>query len=70
MDVFPLLALKDSAVIKVPTDRYFLKAMRISVSIFFRKGSNLMICLKIEKIQSLDEAMAETYQSDGRRKGS
>jgi FKBP-type peptidyl-prolyl cis-trans isomerase len=58
MDIFPLLALKDSAVIKVPTDSIF-KGSEEKRPPFFPKGSNLMICLKIEKIQSLDEAMAE-----------
>jgi len=58
MDVFPLLAVKDSAVIKVPTDSIF-KGNEDKRPPFFPKGSNLLICLKIEKVQSLEEAMAE-----------
>ncbi|MGY3214652.1 FKBP-type peptidyl-prolyl cis-trans isomerase [Mucilaginibacter sp. HD30] len=58
MDIFPLLALKDSAIIKVPTDSMF-NGNEDKRPPFFPKGSNLIIALKIEKIQSLDEAMAE-----------
>nr|WP_294792290.1 FKBP-type peptidyl-prolyl cis-trans isomerase [uncultured Mucilaginibacter sp.] len=58
MDVFPLLADKDSVVIKVPTDSIF-KGNEDKRPPFFPKGSNLMIYVKIEKVQSLDEAMAE-----------
>lgn len=58
MDVFPLLAVKDSAVIKVPTDSVF-KGNEDKRPPFFPKGSNLIICIKVEKVQSLDEAMAE-----------
>lgn len=58
MDIFPLLALKDSVVIKMPTDTIF-KGNEDKRPPFFPKGSNLIICIKIEKIQSLDEAMAE-----------
>jgi FKBP-type peptidyl-prolyl cis-trans isomerase FkpA len=58
MDLFPLLADKDSVIIKVPTDTIF-KGNEDKRPLFFPKGSNLMIYLKIEKVQSLDEAMAE-----------
>jgi len=58
MDIFPLLAEKDSVVIKVLTDSIF-KGNEERRPPFFPKGSNLMVCIKIEKIQSLDEAMAE-----------
>lgn len=58
MDIFPLLTLKDSAIIKVPTDSMF-NGNEDKRPPFFPKGSNLIIALKIEKVQSLDEAMAE-----------
>jgi len=58
MDVFPLLAEKDSAVVKVPADSIF-KNNEDKRPPFFPKGSSLLMCIKIEKVQSLDEAMAE-----------
>lgn len=58
MDIFPLLAVNDSVVIKVPSDSIF-KANEDKRPPFFPKGSNLMISLKVEKIQSLEDAMAE-----------
>ncbi|MFD0752190.1 FKBP-type peptidyl-prolyl cis-trans isomerase [Mucilaginibacter calamicampi] len=58
MDLFPLLAVKDSVIIKVPTDSIF-NGKEETRPAFFPKGSNLMVFLKIEKVQSLDEAMAE-----------
>jgi len=58
MDIFPLLAVKDSAIVKVPTDSIF-KDNEAQRPPFFPKGSSLMIHLKIEKVQSLEEAMAE-----------
>lgn len=58
MDVFPLLADKDSAVVKVPADSIF-KGNEDKRPPFFPKGSSLLMCIKIEKVQSLDEAMAE-----------
>ncbi len=58
MEVFPLLSLKDSAMVKVPTDSIF-KGHEDQRPPFFPKGSYLNFILKIEKIQSLDEAMAE-----------
>ena len=58
MDVLPLLTLKDSAMIKVPTDSLF-KDPHAQRPAFFPKGSSLIILLHVEKIQSLQEAMAE-----------
>lgn len=58
MDVFPLLSDKDSVIVKVPTDTIF-KGNDDKRPPFFPKGSFLMIEIKIEKVQSLDEAMAE-----------
>jgi FKBP-type peptidyl-prolyl cis-trans isomerase FkpA len=58
MDVFPLLALNDSALVKVPTDSIF-KGHEDQRPAFFPKGSNLNFTLKIERIQSLNDAIAE-----------
>lgn len=58
MDVFQLLTDKDSVIVKIPTDTIF-KGREEQRPPFFPKGSNLMIGVKIEKVQSLDEAIAE-----------
>lgn len=58
MDVFPLLAVKDSALVKVPTDSVF-KGHEEARPPFFPKGSYLTFILKIEKVQSLTDAIAE-----------
>jgi FKBP-type peptidyl-prolyl cis-trans isomerase len=53
-----LLAAGDSALVKLPTDSIFAghEAQRPP---FLAKGSSINFVLRIEKIQSLDEAMAE-----------
>jgi FKBP-type peptidyl-prolyl cis-trans isomerase FkpA len=58
MEVFPLLALKDSALVKVPTDSVF-KGHEDQRPPFLPKGSNLNIIIKIERVQSLNDAIAE-----------
>jgi FKBP-type peptidyl-prolyl cis-trans isomerase FkpA len=58
MDIFPLLTAKDSAVIKVPTDSIFI-GHEDARPPFFPKGSSLVFTLKIERVQTLDEAIAE-----------
>ncbi|MGF7081216.1 FKBP-type peptidyl-prolyl cis-trans isomerase [Mucilaginibacter sp. UYCu711] len=58
MDIFPLLALNDSVLVKVPTDTIF-KAQEDHRPPFLPKGSNLLILIKIIKVQSLTEAMAD-----------
>lgn len=58
MEIFPLLALKDSAMVKVPTDSIF-KGHEDQRPPFFEKGSYLTFILKVERIQTLDEAIAE-----------
>jgi len=58
MDIFPLLADKDSVIIKLPTDSIFV-GKEDTRPAFLPKGSNLMVFIKIEKVQSLEEAMAE-----------
>ncbi|HEY8781893.1 MAG TPA: FKBP-type peptidyl-prolyl cis-trans isomerase [Mucilaginibacter sp.] len=58
MEIFPLLALKDSVLVKVPTDSIF-KGHEDQRPLFLPKGTNLTFILKIEKVQSLTEAIAE-----------
>lgn len=58
MEVFPLLTVGDSALVKVPTDSLF-KGHDDKRPPFFPKGSDLVIVLKIEKVQSLNDAIAE-----------
>jgi FKBP-type peptidyl-prolyl cis-trans isomerase FkpA len=58
MDVLPLLTVKDSACVKVPTDSIF-KGQENQRPAFLPKESNLVFLIKIDKIQSLDEAIAE-----------
>lgn len=58
MDVFPLLAEKDSALVKISTDTIF-KSNEAQRPPFLPKGSFITCLIKIEKVQSLDEAIAE-----------
>jgi FKBP-type peptidyl-prolyl cis-trans isomerase FkpA len=58
MEIFPLLAVNDSALVKVPTDSIF-KGHEDQRPAFFPKGSSLNFILKIVKVQSLDQAIAE-----------
>jgi FKBP-type peptidyl-prolyl cis-trans isomerase FkpA len=58
MDVVTLLAEKDSAFVKVPSDSIF-KTHEDQRPPFIAKGSNLLFTVKIIKIQSLQDAMAE-----------
>ncbi len=58
MDIFPLLTVKDSVLIKIPTDSIF-KNNEQSRPPFLPKGSNMYFILKIERVQSLEEAIAE-----------
>ncbi len=58
MEVFPLLTLKDSALIKVPADSIF-KGHEDQRPPFLPKGSRLTFIIKIEKVQSLNDAIAE-----------
>jgi FKBP-type peptidyl-prolyl cis-trans isomerase FkpA len=58
MDVFPLLAVNDSAVVKVPVDSVF-KGHEQEIPPFLKKGGNIVFVVKITKVQSLNDAMAE-----------
>ena len=58
MQILPLLTVKDSVLIKVPTDSLF-KGHEEQRPPFFPKGSNLNFVLKIDRIQSMADAVAE-----------
>lgn len=58
MDIFPLLSVNDSAIIKVPVDSVF-KGHEAEMPPFFKKGGNIVFNLKIQQAQSLEEDMAE-----------
>jgi FKBP-type peptidyl-prolyl cis-trans isomerase FkpA len=58
MEIFPLLTVKDSAMVKVPADSIF-AGHEDQRPAFFPKGSYLTFILKIEKVQSLNDAIAE-----------
>ena len=63
MEIFPLLTVSDSALIKVPTDSLF-KDHEDKRPPFFPKGSNLNFIIKILKVQSMDVFMAEIKQAE------
>jgi len=58
MDIFPVLAEKDSALVRIPTDSLF-KGHDDQRPPFLPKGSYLVCQVKIERVQTLDDAMAE-----------
>jgi FKBP-type peptidyl-prolyl cis-trans isomerase FkpA len=58
MEVFPLLTGKDSALVRVPADSIF-KGHEDQRPAFLPKGSYLNVLLKIERVQSLNDAIAE-----------
>jgi len=58
MEIFPLLTLNDSVLVKVPADSLF-KGHEEQRPPFFPKGSNLVLILKILRVQSLNDAIAE-----------
>jgi len=58
MDIFPLLTLKDSVLIRVPTDSIF-KGHEEQRPPYLAKGSSMFFTLKIERVQTLEEAIAE-----------
>ena len=58
MDIFPLLSVNDSAIVKVPVDTIF-KGHEAEMPPIFKKGNSIIFRLKILQVQTLDEAMAE-----------
>ena len=67
MEIFPLLALKDSVLVKVPTDSIF-AGHEDKRPPFFLKGSYINFTLKIEKVQSLNDAIAERNAAQAEQK--
>lgn len=63
MDVLTLLAEKDSAYVKIPSDSVF-KGHEDQRPPFLKKGSSLAFTLKIIKVQSLEEAMNEVKTAE------
>lgn len=61
MEVFTLLGNKDSAVVKVPVDSIF-KGHEAEMPPMFKKGSFVTYNVKIERVQSLADAIAERDQ--------
>ncbi|MDP9046611.1 MAG: FKBP-type peptidyl-prolyl cis-trans isomerase, partial [Bacteroidota bacterium] len=60
MDIFPFLAVKDSALVKIPVDSIFVGHEDQRPG-FLPKGTFITFTLKIEKAQTLDEAIAERH---------
>jgi FKBP-type peptidyl-prolyl cis-trans isomerase len=58
MDIFPLLSVNDSLIVKVPVDSVF-KGHETDMPPIFKKGSNIIFNVKILQTQSLEAAMAE-----------
>lgn len=58
MDIFPLLSAKDSALVKVPADSVF-KGHESERPVYLGAKSFINFTIKIEKVQSLAEAIAE-----------
>lgn len=58
MYFFPLLSVKDSALVKVPSDSLFTDSS-MQRPPFFPKGSSLQFVIRVEKVQSMDQAIAE-----------
>jgi len=58
MDIFTLLSVKDSVLVRIPTDSAYAGHEEARPP-FLPKGSYLNFAIKIERAQTLDEAMAE-----------
>ncbi|MBC8053855.1 MAG: FKBP-type peptidyl-prolyl cis-trans isomerase [Sphingobacteriaceae bacterium] len=70
MDFFPLLALNDSALVIIPTDSIFKgPEMQAQRPPFLPAGSSLYYTIKVTKIQSMEEAMAEQQKMMEELKG-
>jgi FKBP-type peptidyl-prolyl cis-trans isomerase len=58
MEIFPLLCAKDSAVVKIPADSIF-AGHEEQRPPFLPKGSSVVFSLKIERVQTMEDAIAE-----------
>ncbi len=65
MDIFPQLTLKDSVRIMIPTDSLF-KNRQEQRPPFIAKNASVVYLLKIEKIQSLEQAIAEKKSAEAK----
>lgn len=63
MDVLLLLTAKDSAYVKIPADSVF-KGHEDQRPPFMPKGSSLTFTLKIDNVQSLEDALAEVKNAE------
>jgi FKBP-type peptidyl-prolyl cis-trans isomerase FkpA len=68
MDFFPLLAANDSAMVRIPTDSIF-SDPQMQRPPFLPKGSSLVMIVKINRVQSMEEAMAERQKQMDELKG-
>ncbi|MVN21496.1 FKBP-type peptidyl-prolyl cis-trans isomerase [Mucilaginibacter arboris] len=69
MDIFPQLALNDSVRVIIPSDSLF-KNREQDRPPFLAKNASVIYTLKIERIQSLDEAIAEKKAAEAKIKAS
>ena len=69
MSFLPLLTVQDSALFRVPADSIFKGAPDSERPPFLQKGAFLSVVLKIEKIQSMEDAMAEYKAEMEKMKG-
>jgi FKBP-type peptidyl-prolyl cis-trans isomerase len=67
MEIFPLMTVKDSAIVKVPTDSVF-KSHEDQRPAFLPKGSQLIFLIKVNRVQSLNDAIAERNAAIAERK--
>jgi FKBP-type peptidyl-prolyl cis-trans isomerase FkpA len=58
MEIFPLLSVNDSVLVKVPVDSVF-KGHEAEMPPMFKKGSNIVFNIKVIQSQSMEAAMAE-----------
>jgi len=63
MEIFPLLTVNDSTYVTVPADSIF-KGHEDQRPAFLPKGSSLNFTLKIVKVQSLDQAIADIKNAE------
>ncbi|HVW95363.1 MAG TPA: FKBP-type peptidyl-prolyl cis-trans isomerase [Mucilaginibacter sp.] len=63
MEIFPLLAVNDSLLVKVPTDSLF-KGHEEARPPFFSKGSNLDFTIKILRTQTIDQFVDSLKQEE------
>ncbi|WP_299290941.1 FKBP-type peptidyl-prolyl cis-trans isomerase [uncultured Mucilaginibacter sp.] len=68
MDIFPLLAAKDSVRILIPADSLFKGHEQDRPPFLSGKNASVVYLLKIEKVQSLDEAIAEHKAAEAKAK--